>query len=578
MPPAPSYITSYATSRALVIGIDSYQRCSPLSGAANDARAIAELLKSQFAFMDEHVTLLVDYSATKEKILLAFHAFANGTSTDPNDRLIVFFAGHGHTVPGHRGATGFLVPVDGSIDDIASLIRWDELTRGAELISAKHILFIMDACYGGLALNRKTIPAGSRRYINDMLTRYSRQVLTAGKADEPVSDGHGTRPGHSIFTSHVLDGLEGAAAVEPGIVTATGLMYYVQQRVGTDALSRQTPHFGHIDGDGEFIFSGFDIPVSSPEGSVAPPVKLSPDSAAVPEVSVAERMKELLSEQGRQIELSDFVNRHIRAASERLSPTHFPENDPGDIADRLRKYEVAVEDLQTIVVLLAHWAEPRHLPLLERIFARLVDLQTSRGGLQLWINLSWYPLLYLIYSAGIAAVASERYAALNKVLYATVYPPEGRRRSEAVPVMLPVVEYLTEIHDAFKKVPGYERKYTPRSEYLHTRLQPLLEDLLFLGLSYENLFDQFEVFLALSYGHYLQQTQQRVWGPPGRFAWKYSSRGANGSPFNTLRQGANATGAAWPPLLGGLFGGDSTQFDQVAGEYEKSILTKLNWY
>jgi hypothetical protein len=35
---------------------------------------------------------------------------------------------------------------------LSGLIRWDELTRNADLITAKHMLFVMDACYGGLAL------------------------------------------------------------------------------------------------------------------------------------------------------------------------------------------------------------------------------------------------------------------------------------------------------------------------------------------------------------------------------------------------------------------------------------------
>ena len=66
-----------------------------------------------------------------------------------DDRIVVFFAGHGLTRPGFRGEVGFLVPVDGDTDDLSSLIRWDDLTRNAELIIAKHVLFMMDACYGG---------------------------------------------------------------------------------------------------------------------------------------------------------------------------------------------------------------------------------------------------------------------------------------------------------------------------------------------------------------------------------------------------------------------------------------------
>src|SRR5262249_18004720 len=145
-------------------------------------------------------------SATRDGIRTAFFKYVNGTAVQPDDRIIVFFAGHGHTVRGNRGGeTGFLIPVDGKIDDLATLVRWDDLTSNAELIAAKHIFFLMDACYGGLALFRKTLTPGSKRFLGNMLRRYSRQVLTAGKADEPVADSGGPRPGHSVFTGHVLD-------------------------------------------------------------------------------------------------------------------------------------------------------------------------------------------------------------------------------------------------------------------------------------------------------------------------------------------------------------------------------------
>ena len=64
-----------------------------------------------------------------------------GSGCDINDRIIFFFAGHGHTVSSRRGEIGYLVPVDGYPGDISTLIRWDELTRNADLINAKHIFF-----------------------------------------------------------------------------------------------------------------------------------------------------------------------------------------------------------------------------------------------------------------------------------------------------------------------------------------------------------------------------------------------------------------------------------------------------
>ena len=179
--------------------------------------------------------------------------FLSYESLGPDDRLVVFFAGHGSTVEGSRGSIGYLVPVDGNLKDKSSLIRWDDLTRNADIIPAKHILFVMDACYSGLAIQRAST-AGERRFLTDMMQRLSRQVITAGKADEVVADGGGPTGGNSIFTGYLLEGLGGSAADQEGVITASNLMNYAYQKVAKDSRSKQTPHYGHIDGDGDFIF------------------------------------------------------------------------------------------------------------------------------------------------------------------------------------------------------------------------------------------------------------------------------------------------------------------------------------
>jgi len=103
-----------------------------------------------------------------------------------------------------------------------------------------------------LALTR-SLHAGSTRFLKDMMLRYSRQVLTAGKADEVVSDSGGPLPNHSVFTGHLIEGLRGKAATENGVITASSLMSYVYGKVANDKNSNQTPHYGYFDGDGDFI-------------------------------------------------------------------------------------------------------------------------------------------------------------------------------------------------------------------------------------------------------------------------------------------------------------------------------------
>jgi uncharacterized caspase-like protein len=319
------FAPKYEASRALVIGINKYVKAPPLSYACSDANGVAKYLVERLAFPKSQLTLLLDDDAKRDAIMSSFLRFAE--EAGPNDRVLVFFAGHGHTRTARRGEIGFLVPFDGNPKDLSTLIRWDDLTRNAELIPAKHVLFIMDACYGGLALTR-TIPAGSHRFLKDMLSRYSRQVLTAGKADEVVADSGGPRPEHSIFTGHLLDAVEGAARSDDGTITANGVMAYVYERVGKDQYSKQSPHYGFLDGDGDFVFEAprledllkdeerdTDVLVGPAEGD-------GPIPRPAAREEFAGTVKEYLSDIRYRIKLDDLAGKELRHVHQAISPAY----------------------------------------------------------------------------------------------------------------------------------------------------------------------------------------------------------------------------------------------------------------
>lgn len=127
--------THYTNSRALLIGINQYKDASPLSYAVSDVEEVRGILINELSFPRDNITYLVDAEATKDRILREFMRFT-ATDIDLNERIFVFFAGHGHTRTGIRGEVGFLVPYDANMEDFATFIRWDELTRNAELIRA----------------------------------------------------------------------------------------------------------------------------------------------------------------------------------------------------------------------------------------------------------------------------------------------------------------------------------------------------------------------------------------------------------------------------------------------------------
>jgi len=122
----PVYTPLYSNSRALIIGINQYASAPPLEYAVNDAMAVAEILKNTFGFDESNLKILIEEKASRSEIMAHYMAFASN-DIENDDRIFIFFAGHGYTQAGKRGEVGFLVPYDGDINDLSSLIRWDDL-------------------------------------------------------------------------------------------------------------------------------------------------------------------------------------------------------------------------------------------------------------------------------------------------------------------------------------------------------------------------------------------------------------------------------------------------------------------
>ena len=245
--------TGYEKSWAIVIGIDDYAKWPKLEYASHDAQAIADTLTGQFGFPSSQVIVLKDGQATRNNILAAFHDRLSDDRTGRNDRVFVFFAGHGATQRLASGRDlGYIIPVDSDPNAFATdAIAMTDIQNIAESMQAKHVMFVMDACYSGLGLTRGG-PASSA-FLRENARRSARQMLTAGGSDQQVADSGPN--GHSVFTWVLLQALAGKGDLNgDGLITGTELAAYVAPAVS--AVSRQTPAFGSLPGSqgGEFVF------------------------------------------------------------------------------------------------------------------------------------------------------------------------------------------------------------------------------------------------------------------------------------------------------------------------------------
>jgi uncharacterized caspase-like protein len=254
----------FRRSLALCVGINRYAHLpSPyqLRFAVKDAEAVAEVLKQNYGFDD--VRVLRDEQATKDGITDALSQLASRRTVQSEDRVLIFFAGHGKDVPlPDGGEMGFLLPCDAKVDvtdtaDAAPYLRtclsMDELRSKVAMLSpAKHMLFLVDCCFSGLAAQAaRTVP--TTEPIRQLARRSVKEIVTAGEKGQQVVESD--QWGHSAFTFALLKALSGMEADRDGdgVITSSDLWSYLTSEVPRLRVN-QTPQHARFTGEGQFLF------------------------------------------------------------------------------------------------------------------------------------------------------------------------------------------------------------------------------------------------------------------------------------------------------------------------------------
>jgi len=244
-------VVLYKESHALVIGVSNYTNGWPsLPGVQKDVEEVKTVLEAH----GFNVVVKMDV----DKIMLdqAFDEFISRYGHDPENRLIFYFAGHGHTVRTSYGEElGYIVPADAPNPhhDLpgfqSTAMEMQQIEIYAKRVQAKHALFLFDACFSGslFALSR-AVP----EIINYKTANPVRQFITSGSADETVPD-------ESIFRAQFARALQGEADSDgDGYVTGTELGEFLQTTVVNYSYNAQHPQYGkirnpHLD-KGDFVF------------------------------------------------------------------------------------------------------------------------------------------------------------------------------------------------------------------------------------------------------------------------------------------------------------------------------------
>ncbi|MBI5364535.1 MAG: caspase family protein [Planctomycetes bacterium] len=249
------YQAKYTTSRALLIGIgEVYAKTGslPLPNAERDVGAIrAELEAIQAARKEPwEIDSLLGPQATQDAIVTKLRALA--ALGGPDDKLFVYYAGHGE-LAGGTGQTGFVVPALAPLaNEDPQHVRWvpfSEFTDVFKNTRAKHVLVVMDCCYGGKVGEADAIAMRSSAPVFEekFLRERAHVIITSGREDERVSDG--PAGGHSPFAQAFLDQItRGGVAF-----TSTELYAEVNKRLYEERQSARIKR-PTKDAEGEVVF------------------------------------------------------------------------------------------------------------------------------------------------------------------------------------------------------------------------------------------------------------------------------------------------------------------------------------
>ncbi len=224
---APSF-----AKRALVIGVGQYEHAGSLAPVTyNDAVNFAQLLKAQFKFPDEAITLLTDAPGTAAKDQPTYIHLRNAFNTllasvNEKSEVIVYFSGHGTRAENHD----WLVPMDGLPSDVnATCINYDEFRGELSTKTPARALLIVDACRnlsggkdaGSSGFGASKGPSGPQ--FAELLSCRPKEESKVGKPEDFAE---------SVFTHFLLRGLRGDKDAQAnGVVTFDSLAEYLQGTV-----------------------------------------------------------------------------------------------------------------------------------------------------------------------------------------------------------------------------------------------------------------------------------------------------------------------------------------------------------
>lgn len=210
--------------KALIVGLNYYEKLNQLYGCVNDAYAVNQVLErhmnGELNFDTKQVTAVDASSAItrkqlKEDIRKLFE--------DECKIALFYFAGHGHV----EDTGGYLLTSECADGDDGLPLQ--EILDIANASKAINKIIVLDSCHSGVAGSSRAL--GDKSLLTEGMT-----ILTASTEGQYAHEENGS----GVFTSLFVDALNGGAANLLGDITPGSIYAHIDQSL---SLWEQRPVF-----------------------------------------------------------------------------------------------------------------------------------------------------------------------------------------------------------------------------------------------------------------------------------------------------------------------------------------------
>lgn len=245
--------------------------------------------------------------------------------------------------------------------------------------------------------------------------------------------------------------------------------------------------------------------------------------------SAVATLKRYLAEDRYRIRLHDLLVDAVDDARMRWNVAGLdcgsPEPSNENIAVRVKSYDATMAVMVPIGSELGKWARREHYAVVSETLENLCQRTPTQGSyFPLWRELSRYPATTFLYAVGLSALKADNIELIGRLLSTSVRG-EGGEMVTCVSALAPMC--LVDRRESLWPLFEGQKRHTPLSDWLEARMREQLFPNTG-GTDYNDpftqLFDQFEMILAIAYRVLVRSKRSHVWVPIGCWGWRRDSK------------------------------------------------------